>query len=202
MSMRKPSEDRKAEILVATLKLAFEVGPTHVSTGMIANRLGLTQPAIYKHFPRKEEIWADITEILCSAIDANTRRGSYADQPALERLRALILGHLRIVSEFPTLPEIMTTRDPSGTLTKTRQRIQTAMGEFREALVRCFDDIRAGGTLRAGLRTEDAMMLLFGIIQSLVLRLIVTRDPTALIQEGERLFDLQMMLFLNESTNT
>ncbi|MCK8463431.1 TetR/AcrR family transcriptional regulator [Aliiroseovarius sp. S1339] len=200
MKARKSSDDRKAEILTATLDLAFEVGPDHVTTGKIAGRLGLTQPAIYKHFPKKEDIWQAITETLCARISENTAQGNLPDTPPLEALRGMVLRHLHLVTEFPALPEIMVTRDPTGRLTDTRRRIQAAMSSLRNALALCLEKLRTAGKLRPDLRTEDGVTLLVGIIQSLVLRLIVTRDPTPLVQEGTRLLDLQLSLFEPEGS--
>lgn len=198
MSTRKSAQDRKQEILDTTLDLAFDVGPDHVTTGMIAARLGLTQPAIYKHFPKKEDVWRAVTETLCARIKENIRHGEVEGQPALTNIRHLILGHLRLVRQCPALPEIMVTRDPSGNLTETRRRIQEAMGAFRRTLERCLKSAQAQGHLRKEMQVEDGATLLVGIIQSLVLRLIVTRNLTPLVPDGERLLDLQLALFMNE----
>lgn len=198
MNTRKTSGDRKAEILATTLDLAFEVGPDHVTTGMIAGRLGLTQPAIYKHFPKKEDVWYAVSDALCVRISENARKNSQAGQDPVDMLRHLILGHLQMIAEVPALPEIMVTRDPSGALSEARHRIQAAMTEFRTALTLEFENARTAGLFRTGLRTDDGVMLLFGIIQSLVLRLIVTRNPASLVQDGKRLLDLQLSLFTGE----
>ena len=202
MSKRKSSSDRKAEILSTTLDLAFEVGPDHVTTGMIAGKLGLTQPAIYKHFPKKEDIWRAATETLCVAIRENIRLSLQASAHPVDNLRRLVLGHLHLVAHTPALPEIMVTRDPSGTLADARRAIQAEITAFRAALVRTFELAQAAGHFPAGLSTDDAVMLLFGIIQSLVLRLIVTRNTTTLVQDGERLLDLQLTLLADEGHAT
>lgn len=198
MNTRKSSENRKAEILIATLELAFEVGPDHVTTGMIASRLGLTQPAIYKHFPKKEGIWLAVSQALCVRISKNSRKSNQWGENSVDRLRLLILGHLQLVTETPALPEIMVTRDPSGALSEARHRIRSTMTEFRAALTLEFENAITAGLFRAGLRTEDGVTLLLGIIQSLALRLIVTRNPASLVQDGERLLDLQLSLFAGE----
>lgn len=198
MSKRKSSDDRKAEILAITLDLAFEVGPGHVTTGMIAGRLGLTQPAIYRHFPKKEDIWRAVGETLRARIIQNSQTSQNAGQNPMDRLRGLLLSHLHLVSETPALPELMVTRDPSATLTDARRLIQAAMGEFRGAMTREVEAARAAGHLRANLAVDDGVMLLLGIIQSLVLKLIVTRNPAPLVQDGERLLDLQLSLFANQ----
>ena len=48
--------DRKAEIINATLELASEYGLAAVSMNQIAEKLGITKPALYKHFASREEI--------------------------------------------------------------------------------------------------------------------------------------------------
>lgn len=198
MSARKPANDRRAEILAATLDLAFKVGPDHVTTGMIARQLGLSQPAIYKHFPKKEGIWQAISAVLVARIHENIGRANTLGAHPIDVVRDLILGHLRFIMETPALPEIMVNRDPSGNLATTRHGIQGAMNALRTCLQQKLEEAIDAGKFRADLRAEDAVMLLFGIIQSLALRLIVTRDPAHLVQDGERLLDLQLMLFTHE----
>jgi len=198
MSPRKSSGNRPAEIIAATLELAFEVGPDHVTTGMIATRLGLTQPAIYKHFPNKEDIWAKASDTLHKRIMQNVEFDGPEGQSAMGKLRRLVVGHIDLVAEFPALPEIMVARDPSGTLTDARLRIHAAMARFRAAIASQLEEARRADQLRGGLNVDDGVALLFGVIQSLVLRLIVTRDPRRLLQNGERLIDLQLLLFAGQ----
>lgn len=202
MSPRKSSSNRPTEIIAATLELAFEVGPDHVTTGMIATRLGLTQPAIYKHFPNKEDIWAKAGETLHKRIMQNVEFDGPEGQSAMEKLRRLVVGHIDLVAEFPALPEVMVARDPSGTLSGTltdaRLRIHAAMARFRAAIASQLEEARRAGQLRGGLDVDDGVALLFGVIQSLVLRLIVTRDPRRLLQDGKRLINLQLRLFAGQ----
>lgn len=200
MQARKLSADRKEEIMFTTLDLAFEVGPDNVTTGMIAARLGLSQPAIYKHFPKKQDIWQAAIDTLCVEISENIRVGINPDRHPLDNLRRLVLGHLRIVTKFPALPEIMTTRDPTGGMSEFRRRFLAEMSGFRSALVHCLDETAANGGLRTGLRAEDAVTLVIGIVQSLALRLIISRDPSPLVEDGERLLDLQLALIVSEGS--
>src|SRR5690606_30451293 len=78
MSIRKTASDRRAEIADAAMSLAADVGPGQVSTGMIAERLGLTQPAIYKHFSRKDDIWLAVADHLTELIARNIARAAVA----------------------------------------------------------------------------------------------------------------------------
>ena len=57
---RMPAEARKSEIVDCALKLAGKVGPERLTTEMIAREIGITQPAIFRHFAKKEEIWSAV----------------------------------------------------------------------------------------------------------------------------------------------
>ena len=50
------SINRKEEIVQITLELAAEKGLANVSMCMIAYKIGIKKPSLYKHFASKEEI--------------------------------------------------------------------------------------------------------------------------------------------------
>ncbi len=195
MRVRKTAADRRAEIARAALDAAFQVGPGQVTTGMIADRLGLTQPAIYKHFPRKQDIWLTVADHLSALIELNIARAASAAVGPDARLRMLIMDHLQVVRDNPALPDIMVMRDAREVQGELRSRMQANMAKLRGALV---DNVRAAvreGIFREALDPADAATLLLGIIQSLVLRMLMGRDPQILMQDGERLLNLQLAGF-------
>ncbi|MDQ7069602.1 MAG: TetR/AcrR family transcriptional regulator [Rhodobacterales bacterium] len=192
---RKSASDRKAEILQTTLDLAFEVGPNHVTTGMIAGKLGLTQPALYKHFPKKGDIWGAIADQLGQRVGANIARVTSTTTDPLERIRLLILGHLQLIIDTPALPEIMVMRDASANHSMVQSAIQTRMTDFRGALVGAVIAAIETGSFRRDIAPKDAETLIFGVIQSLVLRLMITRNTAILLEDGPRLLDLQLSGF-------
>ena len=201
MRIRKSAEDRKSEIEQTALDLAFKIGPSQVTTGMIAKELGLTQPAIYRHYPKKDDIWTAIALHLGVQIDANIAASSAPDLAPVERLKKLVLGHLRVVKENPALPDFMVLRDKTDGHIVVQDSIQDAMGAFRLALVSNVKAAINAGHFRADLDENDAATLIFGVIQSLVLRMMVTRKPAILMQDGPRLLDLQLTGFAPTGEN-
>ncbi|MCX7567758.1 TetR/AcrR family transcriptional regulator [Sulfitobacter sp. F26169L] len=198
MKERKSQQDRKAEILQASLDLAFEAGPDRLTTGMIADRLGLTQPAIYKHFKNKEDIWQGVANSLCDQILANIVKSGESSPTPDSRIRKLVLGHLRLVQVNPALPQIMVMRDPTEAQSASLTQIRASMSKFREELLDTIRQAQAARQLRADISASDIAALIFGIIQGLALRLLLTRDPEILLREGERLLDLQLSLLTSE----
>ena len=57
MQTRLPTEERQAEIVAAALKLARDISPVSITTSDIAAAIGVSQGAVFKHFPTKDAIW-------------------------------------------------------------------------------------------------------------------------------------------------
>src|SRR5512139_2626330 len=51
------TDERRQEIVATVLALARDRGPDAITTQAIAQRMGLTQGAVFRHFPDKEAIW-------------------------------------------------------------------------------------------------------------------------------------------------
>ncbi len=195
---RKAAQDRKAEILRTALDLAFDVGPDMVTTGMIASRMGLTQPSIYKHFSSKEDIWIQVAEFLTRQISENLARCREGTLAPDARLRMQVADHLDLIARHPALPEIMVLRDLHKGHAALRERIMGNMTAFHAVLVANFRAAQEKGIFRRQIDAPDAASLLLGVIQSLVLRMMLTRDPAILRRDGMRLLDLQLSCFARD----
>ena len=68
MSTRKPAEDRKAEMIEALLVIADRIGPDRLTTNDIARAVGVTQAAIFRHFPTKAELWSATGEVIAERL--------------------------------------------------------------------------------------------------------------------------------------
>ena len=59
---RLPTEERQALIVAAAITLAGRNSPDAITTGDIAREVGVTQGALFKHFPSREAIWLAVME--------------------------------------------------------------------------------------------------------------------------------------------
>jgi len=195
VSSQRPVEGRKAEIRQVALDLAFKVGPTQVTTGMIAKQLGLSQPAIYKHFPSKSDILAEIACHLGERIAHNISQAKASGADPVTRVRNLFLRHLELINRYPALPEFMIIRDPKGDHSALQGAVQTAMMAYRAAIEAEVEAAIITGQFRATLTATDATTLIASVGQSLVLRMLVSGNRDNFCADGARLFEMQIAGF-------
>ena len=58
------SDNRKEEIILATLELASKIGLGAVSMNMIAEKVGIKKPSLYNHFESKEQLIEEMYKYL------------------------------------------------------------------------------------------------------------------------------------------
>ena len=96
------SINRKEEIVQITLELAAEKGLANVSMCMIADKIGIKKPSLYKHFASKEETVVAMYEYLrrqakekanIKPIDYST---FFAEKTGYEILQSVVRGYIQM----------------------------------------------------------------------------------------------------------
>ncbi len=192
---RKSADQRRAEIVVATLRLADELGPDRLTTQTIADAVGLTQPAIFRHFPTKQALWRAVAEAIAETMTAAWRTELARTAEPDERLVALIRVQLRQIEANPAIPAILHSRELQTENAELRQHFLTLMMRFQGLLAAEFERARGAGTLRTDIEPEDCAILLISVLQGLAIRWSLGHRAFPLAAEGERLLGAQLRLF-------
>ncbi len=182
---RKSAQVRRQEIVRAALRLAAELGPDRVTTGHLAEAVGLTQPAIFRHFPTKADIWAAVGD----EIAAHMKTGQQEEQPGPPgvRLRALISRQLGFIARTPAVTAILFSRELHAENEVLRAHFAAVMAERRARFARLLGRQMEAGEIRPAMGAEDAAAVLLAMIQGLAMRWSLERQGFDLKAEGERL---------------
>ncbi len=93
---RLTGQERREQIVEATLHLVAESGVTGTTLTRIATAVGVTTPALYAHFANRKEILLAALDVLMQQRTAHHRL--IAEGNALERLREIGLRHSELVA--------------------------------------------------------------------------------------------------------
>lgn len=110
--------ERKEEILAQALELLREVGLAGITVKKIAERVGFTEAALYRHFASKRELVLATMQCLDrDLLDPARAIAARAELPPEERLRLILEHHLLLIRERDSLPlmllaEASASRDP------------------------------------------------------------------------------------------
>jgi AcrR family transcriptional regulator len=187
---RLTTEVRQREIVATVLALARERGPDAITTQAIADRMGVTQGAVFRHFPDKEAIWlavfAWVRESLGAALAAALKKG---DSP-LARLEQALLAHVAFIAANPGVPRVMFHELQYPGDSPVRNDVRAMIGNYRQRLMQLFGQAKAAGELPADLDTALASMLFIGAVQGLVIQASLAGDEAAMVKRARKLWPI------------
>lgn len=200
MRIRKPAETRKAEIIEATLRLADKLGPDRLTTELIANAVGLTQPGVFRHFPKKQDLWEAVAARVGSLMEGRWKKAEGVNERATDRIRALITAQLLLIQSTPAIPAILFSRELHTKNKGLRTAFFGLMSRFHGRIAGLVTQACAAGELRNDLDPEDVAYLIIGLVQGLAVRWSISDRNFDLREEGIRLLDLQLQGLTHNKT--
>ncbi|WP_235857853.1 TetR/AcrR family transcriptional regulator [Marimonas lutisalis] len=180
--------------MAEVLRLADEIGPDRLSTTDVARAIGVSQPAIFRHFPTKGALWLAVAEDIADRLQSYWAAAEAGATGPQARLKALIGAQLTAIAETPALPSILFSRELQVENPVLREVFRKLLGAFQGRLVAAIRDLQAAGHLRRNVGPEDVAILLTSLVQGVAIRWTLGARGFALVPEGLRLFDLQMEL--------
>ena len=181
---------RQREIVAAVLALARERGPDAITTHAIAERMGVTQGAIFRHFPDKEAIWlavfAWVRESLAAAFDTAVRSG---DAP-IARIEQAFFAHVAFVAANPGVPRIMFHELQYPGDSPVRNEVRAMIAGYRRRIMQLFAQARAAGDIADGVDSAVATVMFLGAVQGLVIQASLANDPSTMVRQARKLWPL------------
>jgi len=173
------------------LAMAGERGADRVTTRALADRLGVTEPVLYRHFPGgKTEMWRALATHVGEHMQAAWGQAvAEAEDGAVNRLRALVRAQLRTIAAIPALPGILFSR----TLHRDNAALRAAIGELVGGLHGRITQIIAqgcaDGDLPRDLEPDAAAWLLVSVVQGTAIRWSLSEHAFDLEREGLRVLN-------------
>lgn len=192
---RKSAAARREEIVETVLQLAGEVGPDRLTTMAIAAEIGITQPAIFRHFPTKQDLWTAIAARIGEQLEERWSSAERSGSMPAQRLRTVVAAQLTLIRSTPAIPAILFSRELHAENDALRRGFHDLLQRFHRLLMRTIDEGRAAGEFRADLNPRDSAYLVIGLIQGLALRWSLSGRAFDIDTEGEQLLTLLMKAF-------
>ena len=90
-----PSAERRARAIEALLDLGSSCAPEQITTAAIAERMGLSHAALFRHFPSREALWAESMRWATAQLEQATAQGQLNSPLPPEDLAGLLLAPKR-----------------------------------------------------------------------------------------------------------
>lgn len=190
MQIRLSTEERQAEIVATALRLARESSPALITTGDIAAAIGVTQGAVFKHFPTKDAIWLAAMRWVRETLLQRLQSAANEAATPLDALAAMFRAHVEFVIAHPGVPRFIFHELQQPADSAAKLEVRAVLQGYRKLLL---DRLAASIEQRLvspDLDPEAAATSFVGLIQGLVMQSMLTGRTAAMRAQADAIFRL------------
>lgn len=183
-----PADERRAITVETVISLAAEKNPSDITTKAIAERMGLTQGAIFRHFPSKEAILQAVMSWVSQRLLARVDSAIEGADSATAALEAVFLAHIDFIAEHPGVPRMLFGELQRKEQSLPKKMVQTLLKHYRERVRGLLEEGKAQDEFSADLNIDAAVMLFVGSIQGLVVQSLLLDDVAGIRNDAPGVF--------------
>ncbi|MDX9962309.1 TetR/AcrR family transcriptional regulator [Desulfobacter postgatei] len=183
-----PAEKRRTVTIEAVVELAGEQNPSEITTAGIAKRMGLTQGALFRHFPNKDAILQAVMEWVAERLMSLIEKVINAELSPLTALESIFMAHVDFITEHPGIPRMLFGELQRSEETAPKRITQALIHRYAERLNRLFEQGKTCGELDENFDNEAAATLFIGTIQGLVMQSLIAGDVSQMRRNAPKVF--------------
>lgn len=168
MQIRKSSAIRQKEIVMAARKLIVRYGSEHVTVRRIAQEIGVTEGAIYKHFKSKKDVLYVLVDDIQTNWIADIENNRNSEIGTLEELERIVTAHISAIQQrkgvtFQAIAEILSLGDK-----KLNKKVTESIDLYISHIKNILSDGMKTGVIRGDIDLDAAAQMFFSLTQGLV----------------------------------
>ncbi len=191
--------DRKEEIVQTALKLIADSGIEELTMKRIATKIGITEPALYRHFASKTEILAALVEEMVTIRYEMFQKAFQEGRTPAERISAFLTGHATLFQEQPAMTVVLFSEEIFRTDRRFSIRIHAMMMDALERVEKEIEQGMKSGEFRKNLDARNTALLLLGGFRLLVSTWYLGGKGFSLVDRTEEFVKAALYLLERES---
>lgn len=186
------ADERKAATVRAVLMLAAEQNPSDITTSAIAQKMGLTQGALFRHFDSKDSIMEAVMSWVADSILNRIETAAQNESSPLAALRAVFMTHIKFVFENPGVPRLLLSELQRPGITKPKEQTKIMLTSYKTKLIQILETAIARKELPPELDIKIAVVMFIGSIQGLVMQALIAGDVSLIRRDAAGVFAIYL----------
>jgi AcrR family transcriptional regulator len=190
---------RQQEIINAAIQIIARQGFQELTTKQLAETVGVSEAALYRHFDSKTDIIHKILEYFQAL--AHTAMGNIHSDIAdpLEQVKAFMMNRYKLFADNPDLAKVMFAEEIFQNDRSLAEHNLTIMHIHRDQLVESIRAAQKQGEIRNDLEPIQLFRIIVGSMRLLVTQWQLCGYEFNLKDEGERLWQSIAMIIKKEN---
>jgi AcrR family transcriptional regulator len=189
--------ERQSEILEAAIDLIHKKGIQGLTIKNLANSIGVTEPAIYRHFENKISILNAILDILKQDIGSILSKKLQPEAKPLEKIDQMFSNHFEFFKMNPAVASVVFAEELFRNEPSLTKKIAEVIEQNNRAIVATITEGQQRKEIRSDISAENLSTMIMGTLRLFVKRWQLTGYGFDLTEEGKDVARMVKLLLRN-----
>lgn len=177
----------KGKIVIAGAEIIVKEGIRRFTAKNIAEKVGITDAAIYKHFPSLDSIIVEIISRYISKCSQSVDRAAAMGLSTEETLKQVMREHIKVLEETKGAVPILCFEFSRSRNKKFFDILHDFVDSYKEKLSKILIKGQKEGFIREDIDPYETAMLFVGLIQAKVFAYVMEKREGKIIKDSEQL---------------
>ncbi|NLF42836.1 MAG: TetR/AcrR family transcriptional regulator [Bacteroidales bacterium] len=191
--------ERQQEIISTALDLIREKGIQGLTIKNLSKRLGITEPAIYRHFENKIQILVALLDLLKANTSSIFNAELNSDEPAVRKVERLFENHFKSFAGMPSLASVVFSEEIFRNEKQLIGKISEVIEFNNQALLTILKQGQQKNEIRDDIGAEHLVIFIMGSLRLFVKKWQFSNFSFNLEREGGNLIESVKLLILKVS---
>ena len=180
---------RQQEIIEVSLDLIAKKGIQGLTMKNLSKEIGISEPAIYRHYENKIEILKSILDHFFNNVKSILESELNSDSTALEKILNIFNRHFISFSEKPQLLAVIFSEELFRNETSLNQKVANIMEQNAQMIQAILETGRQNGEINPNLNPRHLAIIIMGALRLLAKQWQMSNHSFNLKQDGAALFE-------------
>ncbi len=179
--------ERQQEIISTALDLINEKGIQGLTIKNLSKKLGITEPAIYRHFENKIQILIALLDLLKKNTSGIFDAELNSDEPAVRKIERLFAKHFKSFSQMPSLASVVFSEEIFRNEKKLIDKISEVIEQNNQTLLTILKEGQQKNEIRTDVDASHLVIFIMGALRLFIKKWQFAGFAFNLEREGDKL---------------
>lgn len=189
---------RQKEIIEVSIELISKGGIQELTIKHISREMGISEPAIYRHFESKLDILLAILTYFEDLTTYVSEKAFSMKNPVFDRIETFFSGLMDEFSKNPSLTKVIFSEEIFQNDRRLSEKVLSVMKGHQRKIFESVGEGQVNGQIRNDIPQKHVVMFIMGTFRLLVTRWRLSGFNFDLKQEGKELFSSMKKLIVKE----
>lgn len=180
--------DRQKEVIDVSIKIIAEKGIQQLTIKNISKSLGISEPAIYRHFESKIDILLAILSNFKEMTKDSIERLQLINLSAIQKIESLFMNHFKNFTKNPELASVIFSEEIFQNDIRLSTQVLEIMKYNQEAMLGLIEKAQRNNDIKTNIPREQLSLIIIGGLRIIITKWRLSNYSFDLEKEGTDLW--------------